>query len=560
MTRFRSRFSLVAVAFLLLGLLPASPAVAADARAHINCTYSRSLCAEVENLDLFSAYVGHDEPSLLFYSNRPGSGNQMRYVLTLPTDPQVPASGIPTAGQSFNFQLHPAFWFGMAMCDTQSSPRPLGDPAHPINPGIACVPNSDTNIHENPSASAPDSIGSHPGTAFMEMQFYPPGWVSWPAGNSCDATKWCAALNIDSLSIDYYHGTQLNGACQSQVGVEPVNFAFITKSGIPHAPPSPVNSTLGTFTPNPATDLFMNSGDRVVVTLRDTEHGLRIDLNDLTTHQSGFMVTSKANGFGQVQYEPNGSVCKNIGYDFHPEYSTSSELTRVPWAAHSYNIAFSDEIGHFDVCSTVTAPGGSCTGTEGAAGDTEPTDEDDNYCFDAADSTLVRISGCFGTNSGFDGTPYQKVWPDGSSKHPTPIVFTSAQTGDGFNVDYSRVAFEADLPRIEAADVSPVNSCNRNTGARCVKPPLTDESVPANFYPFFSAAKGYAGAECAWALGSDIPGHTVNDFGQLDQYGALLKLSYPAFGGLGATVSRYNNFRQVLSNNPCTTSNLDDQQ
>ena len=62
------------------------------------------------------------------------------------------------------------------------------------------TPDSDTNIKDGTDPAAPDYIGKHAGTAFMEMQFYPPGWVSWPAGISCDATKWCAALNIDSLS------------------------------------------------------------------------------------------------------------------------------------------------------------------------------------------------------------------------------------------------------------------------------------------------------------------------------------------------------------------------
>ena len=548
MRLFRSRFTFAAVASLIVSLFPA-PA-AGNAHAHIECGYSRNLCAEVDDLETFSYYVGHDEPSLLFYSDHPGSGNQMQYVLTLPSDPVVAAGGVPTDAQSFNFELHPACWFGMAMCDTQSSPRPLGDPANPINPEIACTPDSDTNIHENPDPAAPDSMSTHPGTAFMEMQFYAPGWASWPAGLSCDASKWCAALNIDSLERDYFHGTNLNTSCQNLVSIEPVNFAFITRTGIPHAPPSPVNSTIGTFTPNPATDLFMNSGDRVVVTMRDTASGLRIDLDDLSTGQSGFMTASAANGFGQVQFAPNGSVCKNLPYDFHPEYDTSSEHTRVPWAAHSYNIAFSDEIGHFDFCGHVTKSGG-CTAREGAAGDIEKTDADDNFCFDDSASTLVRVSGCQGTNSGFDGVSYLNVWPDGSADHPTPIVFTSARTGPTFNQDYSRVAFETDLPRIEAPDVSPVNSCDRTTGARCAKPPLTDDGVPASFYPFYSAASGY-GAACAWAFGSDIPGHTVDDFGKLDQYGPFLRLTYPAFGGLGATVTRINDFRQVLSNNPCT--------
>ena len=539
-----------AAAALVVGLFPGVSIVAGDAHAHIECGYSRNLCAEVDDTEAFAYYVGHDEPSLLFYSDHPGSGNRMQYVLTLPSDPAVPASGVPNPGQSFNFELHPAFWFGMAICDTQSSPRPLGDPAKPINPGLPCIPDSDTNIHENPDPAAPDSMSTHPGTAFMEMQFYPPGWSTWPASVSCAATQWCAALNIDSLSRDYFHGTNLNTSCQNLVSIEPVNFAFITKSGIPHAPPSPVNSTVATFTPNAATDLFMNSGDAIVVTLRDTASGLRIDLNDLTTGETGFMTASAANGFGQVQYEPSGAVCKNLPYDFHPEYSTSSELTRVPWAAHSYNIAFSDEIGHFDFCARVNS-GGGCTGTEGAANDLEKSDADDNFCFDASVSTLVKVSGCLDTNSGFDGASYLNVWPDGSTDHPTPIVFTSPRTGPNSNINYSRIAFEADLPRIEDPAVSPSNSCNRNTGSGCIKPPLTDDGVAASFYPFYSAASGY-GAACAWAFGNDIPGHTVTDFGGLNQYGPLLRLRYLAFGGQGATLTRLNNFRQILDTNPCT--------
>jgi len=32
----------------------------------------------------FNAYIGHDEPAALFYSNQPGSGNNVTYQLTLP--------------------------------------------------------------------------------------------------------------------------------------------------------------------------------------------------------------------------------------------------------------------------------------------------------------------------------------------------------------------------------------------------------------------------------------------------------------------------------------------
>lgn len=66
-----------------------------------------------------------------------------------------------------------------------------------------------------------------------------------------------------------------------------------------------MQSTLSTFTPDPARDLFMNSGDRLAVTVHDTPDGLRIDINDLTTGQSGSMTSGAANGYGQVQYAPN---------------------------------------------------------------------------------------------------------------------------------------------------------------------------------------------------------------------------------------------------------------
>jgi hypothetical protein len=79
-------------------------------------------------------YVGHDEPSLLFYSNKADSGNRMRYSITLPRDP-TPAN--PTQpGKGYNFELNGALWFGMALCDTQSYPEQVS----------TCAPDSDSNI------------------------------------------------------------------------------------------------------------------------------------------------------------------------------------------------------------------------------------------------------------------------------------------------------------------------------------------------------------------------------------------------------------------------------
>ncbi len=430
----------------------------------------------------------------------------------------------------------------MAMCDTQSDP----------NQTSTCTPDSDSNI-VNPAFSPVKA-----GQAFEEMQFYPPGWVSWPAGNSCDATHWCAALNIDSLSDNPVTGQNNNAACAAAAGIEYVNFAFITKNGVPQGPPSPLLSTAATFTPNLQQDLLMNSGDNIQITMQDTAHGLRIDLKDETTHQSGFMVASAANGFGQVKFDPNGTNCDpathNLPYDFHPMYSTSSEQTSVTWAAHTTNIAFSDEIGHFQICSGSTAiqPNGVCPkgDFEGTGANQTPSDGDDSACFPASSSTLVQIGGCLGENDGEDGVPYQPDWPDGNTAlHPTAIMFTSPLTGKDFDHNYSRSAFETDLPLLEDQITG---QCNVFTGVGCALLPQNDLGVTAAFYPYFSTRENYG--QCVWQLGGHIPGST-NDFGQNAGWGALTQSTFTAFGNGGLAISAFLNFRQVFSSNPCRADN-----
>lgn len=543
-------FSVVICSMVLTGLwygslTPAAHAAPTKTTAnsqhyHVDCSSGNPTCTEVwDSQQVFGAnyYVGHDEPSTLFYSNQAGAGNQMRYGLTLPSDPS-PSNPL-NPNKSFNFQLHIAFWFGMAMCDTQSYPELLSN----------CTPDSNKNIVD------PAISPKHPGTAFTELQFYPPGWAIKPFGTSCDPTKWCAALNIDSLSENPVTGQLQNTTCQGIAGLEPVNFAYITLKGTPqpNSPANPVNSTIQTFTPDPTADLFMNSGDRVIVTLHDSPHGLVTVLQDTTTGQTGSMTASAANSFGQTQFDPTGTSCNNIPYDFHPMYSTSSEKTRVPWAAHTYNIAFADEIGHFDNCSVVDNAG-NCTGNEGIVTDSEPADADDTGCLPASSSSLVQIAGCQATNNGFDGASYRPLWPDGNTaSHPTSIYYTSPLTGSQYTANYQRMGFEADLPRIEAS----TGQCDRSSGVGCTLIPNTDDPglnsgtfEPAQFYPFFSTHS--LGGVCNWGLGNHMPS-SLNEFHQNQQYGVLLNTTYTTTGG-GPT-TRYNNFRQVFSNNPCLAGN-----
>src|SRR5262249_50004401 len=119
---------------------------------------------------------------------------------------------------------------------------------------------------------------------------------------------------------------------------------------------------------------------------------------------------------------------------------------------------------------------------------------------------------------------------------------------------YSRVAFEADLPRIEAADFG--GNCNRFTGTGCVNPP-----PGSNFYPIYSIAKnkGFVNdtsgkgpkVTCVWQLGGNKIKDTTDTFGgnSAAEFGPLLFSFYP--NANPAIRNRTNNFRNILDTNPC---------
>ena len=175
---------------------------------------------------------------------------------------------------------------------------------------------------------------------------------------------------------------------------------------------------------------------------------------------------------------------------------------------------------------------------------------------------MFPIGGCLDTDNDFDGTSYKNVWPgtnrnQGQDRkyHPTAIEFTSPVFNGSRN--YNRVAFEADLPRIEANDFGGI--CDRNTGENCVNPP-----AGANFYPIFTTGSGNGGhgvpgdhgqpgnhGSCVWQLGGRYIHGTTNTFGgnSTAEYGPLLQSAYPGAGFMPRF--RYNNFRQILSSNPC---------
>ncbi len=506
------------------------------------CESHRALCADPFDT-IGDGYVGHDEPSVLFRSGVPGSGNDITYELTLPMEPKQKPQNDGSGG-TWNFQLRPTLWFGLTLCDSESAPEFTK----------ICTPDSDANDLVGTDPTKADFIGHHPGNAYMELQFYGPGYVPQFEGFGCSATQYCAAMTIDSLSLDQATNRANNEDCGNYIlgGVEPINWAYVTRSGVSQAPANPLFT--GTFThpdfsavnPDYSKDLMMSPGDRITIHMHDTSAGLRIDLNDHTTHQTGSMTASIANGFGHILYQPDSDVCHMEPYAFHPEYSTGNPRGNT-WSAHTYNVAYSDEIGHFENCLALD-PNFNCA----VSADDEPggaLDGDDAFCVPAEDSLLIKINGCFLDDGDFDGPSYQNDWPgtdpnrgQDAKYHPTPVMFTSPLANGTTN--YSDVRFEADLPRIEAAD-SQLNPpfCNRTTGQDCVNPP-----AGAQFYPFFSTRMD--NGTCTWQEGGRYIKGTINDFGgsSTTAFGPLLLTPYQAGNGV---VYRYNNFQRDLGGNPC---------
>jgi hypothetical protein len=531
----------------------AASASAWESNSWSGCANSARLCTEVDDsMAAFGHYVGHDEPSVLFYSNTPGSGNHMQYNVTLPREPGGPFSD----SKAYSLEDSPAFWFGMAMCDTQSFPETSS----------SCPADSDSNI-VNPATTK-----KGPGAAYMELQFYPPGFAPQFAASSCDATRWCVALTIDSLSEDAFTGQTLNASCTAAIGgsIEYVNFAYLTLNGAPLGPPNPLQfDFINSGDPQPVpgranNDTFwMNPGDNVTVSLTDTPNGLSAVVHDNSNldpaTNTGSMVASAANGFGQIKFAPWGHSCTEMPYDFHPMYSTSSPKTRVLWAAHGYNVAMDAETGHFDFCSHIDANTDTCNGLEGVPGDQEPAEGvngDDFGCLPDSENTnrsYVPPAGqaaayCLTANDpGFDGTSDNNYWPNGSSTHSTAFLFSSPRTGTNYTTAYPQAALEADLPRIEAADWG--GSCDRSTGTGCTNPPMTDDGHPAAFYPYFSTVSTSRG--CRWGAGSTLPNTTHNFGGSSAEYGPLYPLTYWVVGGHGATTTRFNNYNSGAFANPC---------
>src|SRR5689334_883117 len=385
-------------------------------------------------------YIGHDEPSVRFLSNQPGSGSNYSMTERLPVEPRaLPTVRHPGRDVTHTFELTVAPWTSTTVCDPQSTPM------------LPCTPESDAN--------APNGTYPGAGAAFVELQFYPPGFAPFADSISCDNTHWCSALTIDSLEC------KADGTCNPNC-IEPVNFGFIQTNGVPAGPPSPQLSDLSTVTPNAHT-LLMKPGDVIKLSLFNAKipggHALEARERDLTTGQSGFMIASAANGFMNT----NPVTCDGTPFNFEPEYSSAAANNILPWGAGPYMLDNQFEIGHFEPCTKVTgrqtvALSDTVTDTYWTnchgpydSGREDPTLEpDDSPCYPFGDThgglaPPNLVTGCpvFFNAIGdleYDGTSYYADWPTSSYPGRFPGAFAQAQpTTQGRS--YPQIQFETDL-------------------------------------------------------------------------------------------------------------------
>ena len=484
-------------------------------------------------------YIGHDEPDATFQSNAPGSGNNVTWTVTLGRDPKAaPGDANPGRDVSHWFELTPAPWFSMALCDPNSYPQ------------TPCTPNSDSNA---PTCFGPNctTATSGGGSTFMEMQLYPPGNPPFADSESCDDTHWCAALTIDSLECTAGFA-QCNNNCE-----EPVNFGFIQTDGVPTGPPSPQLSDIATETPNSST-LLMNPGDTIRIHMFDAPvpgggRAFTVVIDDLTQHTSGFMQASAANGFQNTSM----ANCSGTPFNFQPEYSTAAPGNINPWGAIATDISTEFETGHWEPCTSLTEEitnpfdpadtGGTyneCNGPYENAGppDSGTPETGDALCYNAGDthpgyagpgtsSEPDEMTGCQDNvfqngDLDFDGTPYWTEWPTGTHPNKYPSTFVEQFPTSGGR-QYSKYFFQTDIALSESTCLGNTLPGGGGTSSGCTVPP----QGPGDFYPYWSTV--HAGNYCALEFGNVSHAPFLTDNGKDAEYGTdqFATLGYPEFEG-----------------------------
>jgi hypothetical protein len=283
------------------------------------------------------------------------------------------------------------------------------------------------------------------------------------------------------------------------------------------------------------------------------------------------MTASAANGFMNT----NIADCSGTPFTFHAEYSTAEQQNQVPWAAAEGGVLMEQEIGHSEVCNSVTNqdpfsmtyPGGqsysdpntydTCVGgtegpnatgegpctaitcqnstTQGTNGPVAcPTENPasgalcefaDAYCFQKGSRTAL-VNGVQTTEYSDANQCFANRYQNGdldfdglsylANSWPNgtkdhPTAFEYAGPFQANGQPYPQIQYESDIGGSSAL-------CDPTTGSGCTVPPAS-----AQFYPYWSLSPlsggmGGRAAPCVWNFGQDLP-NTINDFGKDTQYG-----------------------------------------
>ena len=317
------------------------------------------------------------------------------------------------------------------------------------------------------------------------------------------------------------------------------------------------------MTPNRET-LLMDPGDTIAFHMFDAPapgggDAFEVVIDDLTTHQSGFMQASAANGFMTT----SSADCSGTPFNFQPEFNTAKPGNINSWGADQVNISTEFETGHWESCTSLSDPipnpldpnDGSqlyneCSGPYENAGPADSTTPEtgDALCwhagdthpgFDGAGSSTQpdKLTGCLDNlfqngDLDFDGTPYWTEWPTSLTPGRYPSSFLE-QFPSSNGQQYSRFHFQTDvaLSEITCAGNTLAGSGGSGTTNGCTVPP----QGPGGFYPYWTQVQ--QGGTCDLEFGNVSHGAT---FGRDAQYGTdqFATYGYPQF------ISRAHN-------NPC---------
>jgi hypothetical protein len=270
------------------------------------------------------------------------------------------------------------------------------------------------------------------------------------------------------------------------------------------------------------------------------------------------------------------SDCSGVPHTFHAEYSTASQQNQVPWAALEGGVLMQQEIGHSEICSSVTnkdpfsfsnngqtysdpntfatcvggSEGPTATGegpcnaqtgicqnatTQGPNGPVAcPTNDTasgancefaDGSCFQKGTRTAL-INGSpvteFSATNWCNAGRYQNgdLDFDGADYVPNTWPNGSANHPTAFQYAGPFQANGKTYPQIQfETDLAASEAlCNTQTGVGCTAPP-----IGAQFYPFWSlsphpSALGSHVTSCVWNFGNVLP-RTFQTFGKDAQYG-----------------------------------------